>query len=130
VSNAQRLGLIFVFCWFFFGGLSHFLYDDAFLRIVPHFVSAPESTVAVIGILEMIGAIGVLLAPTRRLAGLCLFVLTLLVTPANLHMWVHFDQYPDYSPTLLALRLLLQILLLALILFSTQPLPAPRKAAA
>jgi uncharacterized membrane protein len=118
----QRLGLVVVFFWFLTGGLGHFLYQDFFVGIVPPNVKGPETVVLVTGVLELLGAIALLMPTLRRLAGWCLFLLTLVVTAANIHMWVNFDQYPEFSPALLGFRLVLQIFLLALILFSTQPM--------
>ena len=124
MTVGQRIGLLIVFLWFFCGGLGHFLYDDFFVGIVPPNVKAPETAVLVTGVFEVLGAIGILIPGTRRLAGVGLFLLTLVVTAANIHMWVNFDQFPAYSPMLLGLRLVIQVFLLALILFSTQPLPS------
>ena len=121
----QRVGLAVVFLWFFIGGLGHFLYDDFFVRIVPPNVKAPETAVVVTGVFELLGAIGILMPATRRVAGIGLFLLTLVLTAANIHMWVHFDQFPEFAPGLLGLRLVLQVFLLAVILFSTQPLQSP-----
>lgn len=123
----QRAGLVFVFVWFIAGGLGHFLYQDFFVDIVPPNVKGPETAVIVSGILELIGAIAILSPTTRRVAGIGLFLLTLVVTAANLHMWVNFDQYPQFAPALLGFRLVLQVFLLAVILFSTQPLPSPEQ---
>ena len=122
----QRAALAFVFVWFFFGGIAHFLYDDFFVSIVPPGIKSPEMVVYVTGLLEIIGAICILSSTLRRIAGLGLFALTLLVTPANLHMWMNFDQFPDYSPTLLGFRLVIQVFLLALILWATQQPRAPQ----
>ena len=117
----QRVGLAIVFVWFFFGGLAHFFYDDFFVGIVPTYVKARETAVAVSGLFEILGAIGILIPTLRRLAGICLFLLTLVVTAANINMWVNFDLFPEYSPALLGFRLVLQVFLLALILWVTQP---------
>jgi uncharacterized membrane protein len=54
------------------------------------------------------------------LAGWGLFLLTLCVTPANLYMWMRPDLFPQFSEGLLALRLVVQVFLLALILWSTE----------
>lgn len=129
MSPWQRAGLALVFAWFFFGGIAHFLCDDFFIGIVPQGIQSPETWVYLIGIIEMIGALGILSWVTRRLAGIGLFLLTLCVTPANLMMWVNFDQFPDLSPTLLGLRLVIQIFLLALILWSTQTSAATTRTA-
>ena len=125
----QRVGLVVVFAWFFFGGIAHLIYDDFFVRITPFYVQAPETAVMVSGILEILGAIGVLIPTFRRLAGICLFLLTMVVTAANINMWVNFDQFPEFSPTVLGLRLVLQIFLMALILWVTQPGPEPKRVA-
>lgn len=125
----QRIGLVIVFVWFFFGGLAHFFEDDFFVRIVPSYVKAPETAVMVSGIFEILGAIGILIPTMRRLAGICLFLLTLVVTAANINMWVNFDQFPEFSPATLGFRLVLQIFLLALILWVTQPNTPPRRVA-
>ena len=125
----QRAGLAVVFVWFFCGGISHFVQGDFFVSIMPSYVKAPETAVLFTGLLEILGAIGILIPTMRRLAGICLFLLTLVVTAANINMWVNFDRFPEYSPTVLGLRLVLQVFLLALILWTTQPGPEPRRVA-
>jgi uncharacterized membrane protein len=116
----KGLALAFVFCWFFFGGLAHFLYDDFFVGIVPPGIKAPETLVYVSGIFEILGALALLSPVTRRLAGWGLFLLTLCVTPANLYMWMRPDLFAQYPESLLGLRLVIQVFLLALILWSTE----------
>lgn len=124
----RLLGLGFVFCWFFFGGIGHFALADFFISIVPPYVPAPRAMVYVSGVFELLGALGLLFARTRRLAGWGLFALTLAVSPANIHMWQHPELFPQFDPTLLGLRLVVQVLLLICILWSTRP-PARRSAA-
>ncbi len=121
LSIGQRIGLVIVFSWFFFGGIGHFMFSPFFTAIVPPYVPAPRLMVAVSGVFEILGALGLLFGRTRRAAGIGLFVLTLCVTPANVHMWLHPQLFPDFSPRLLTLRLILQVLLLACILWSTRP---------
>ncbi|WP_144409983.1 hypothetical protein [Cupriavidus basilensis] len=65
------------------------------------------------------GAMGVLWLPTRRAAGYGLALLTLAVTPANVYMWQHPELFPKIPPSLLGIRLVVQVLLLACILWST-----------
>lgn len=120
MSLPRKLALGFVFVWFMGGGLGHFLIADFFIRIVPPWVPWPEAAVYASGVLEILGAIGLLLAPVRRWAGLGLFLLTLCVTPANVHMWLHPELFPEFPVALLGPRLVLQVLLLAVIAWSTQ----------
>ncbi len=121
MSRYRKLGLGIVFCWFFFGGIGHFIATDFFTSIVPPYVPSPRTVVYVSGVFEILGAIGVLIAATRFWAGIGLFLLTICVTPANVHMWMHPEQFEGFSPTMLSLRLVIQVLLLACILWSTQP---------
>ena len=66
----------------------------------------------------MLGAIGILFRPSRRAAGLGLFLLTMAVTPANIYMLQRSELFnvPYWA---LVLRLPVQLVLLALIAWST-----------
>jgi len=120
LSIRRRLGLTVVFLWFFLGGIGHFALTQTFARIVPPAIPYPIAVVYISGAFELLGAFGVLLRGPRRLAGWGLTLLTIAVTPANVFMWQHADRFPGVSPTLLLLRLPLQVLLIACILWSTQ----------
>jgi uncharacterized membrane protein len=115
----QRVVLIFVFCWFFFGGIAHFVFTDLEARIVPPQIPGAHDVVLLTGILELAGAFGLALPWTRRLAGWCLFALTLAVTPANIYMLQIHDQF-DLPVWLLWLRLALQLVLLWLIVWGSR----------
>jgi len=115
---SRRLGLAIVFLWFLIGGLAHFVFVDAVLSIVPPYIPCPRAAVLVSGVFELLGAAGLIFAATRRAAGIGLFVLTLAVTPANIYMLQRADLF-DIPVWMLIARLPLQILLLALILWST-----------
>ena len=117
---ARYAGLAIVFAWFFLGGISHFTKVDFFLAIVPPYVPFPLAAVYVSGVFEILFAIGILIPATREWAGNLLILLTLAVTPANVHMWLHPDLFPDVSPAFLSIRLVVQVLLLALIWWSTR----------
>ena len=118
VSRIKRVGLGFVFLWFFVGGVAHFVATHIEMRIVPPYIPWPRAAVLVSGVFELLGAIGILLRPTRRVAGLGLLLLTLAVTPANVYMLQHSDLFA-VPYWVLALRLPLQVALLALIAWST-----------
>lgn len=116
----RKLGLGFVFLWFFGGSIGHWFGRAFFISIVPPYIPYPEAAVYVSGVFEMLGAIGLCIAATRRWAGLGLFVLTICVTPANLHMFLHPELFPDVPRAFLGLRLVIQAFLLALVWWSTQ----------
>ena len=76
------------------------------------------------GVFEVLLAILILWPKARPLAGWGIIALTLAVTPANVHMWLHPEQFPDVSETALSVRLVIQVFLVALIWWSTRLPPA------
>ena len=118
LSRAKRIGLGFVFLWFAIGGVAHFAATDVEVRIVPPYIPWPRAAVLVSGVFELLGAIGILFRPSRRAAGLGLFLLTMAVTPANIYMLQRSELFnvPYWA---LVLRLPVQLVLLALIAWST-----------
>lgn len=125
-QKTQSAGLTFVFLWFALGGVAHFVFTSAEMRIVPPWIPWPRPTVLISGVFELLGAAGLLLQVTRRMAGMGLFALTIAVTPANIYM----VQRPDLFgiPTwVFLLRLFFQVLLLALILWSANAVGARRR---
>jgi uncharacterized membrane protein len=114
----RRIGLVVVLLWFLLGGIAHFTLTDAFMRIVPPAIPWPRAAVLVSGVFELLGAIGILIPVTRRAAGVGLFLLTIAVTPANIYMLQHAELFAVARWALIA-RLLFQVALLAIILWST-----------
>jgi len=114
----KRIGLIVVFLWFLFGGVAHFSLTEVEMRIVPPLVPWPRAAVLISGVFELLGAVGILIPATRRAAGVGLFLLTIAVTPANVYMLQHAELFnvPRWA---LIVRLPFQVVLLALILWST-----------
>jgi len=96
-------------------GILHFIRPAAFTSIVPPYLPFPLALVYISGAAEI--ALGVLLqfAETRRLAAWGLIALLIAVFPANVHMWLHPEQFPSLSPTALLIRLPLQLVLIALV---------------
>ncbi|MDX5298438.1 MAG: DoxX family protein [Gammaproteobacteria bacterium] len=121
MQRAQLIGLGIVFVWFMGGGIGHFVATAFFVNIVPPYVPYPLEMVYLTGVFEILGALGLLLPATRRLAGLGLFLLTLAVTPANVHMWLNPALFPEIPPALLSVRLVIQVMLLGCIWWSTRP---------
>ncbi|MDQ8038311.1 MAG: DoxX family protein [Pedobacter sp.] len=115
-AYSKTAAISFVFIWFAVGGLGHFVAADFFIKIVPPYIPYPEAAVYVSGVFELLGAVGLLLPQWRRLAGIGLFALTLCVTPANVHMFLHPEQFPlmpqPWLSDVLGFRLLLQVFLL------------------
>lgn len=119
-STLKKAGLIFVFLWFAVGGVAHFAATQLEMSIVPPYIPWPRAAVLVSGVFELLGAFGLLWSATRRSAGWGLFALTIAVTPANMYMLQRPDHFGIPVWVLIA-RLFLQVGLLALIPWSTQP---------
>jgi len=111
-------GLAFVFLWFAIGGAAHFLATNLEARIVPPYLPWHRAIVLVTGVFELLGAAGILYRPIRRAAGIGLFALTILVTPANVYMLQQHDAFAIHLWILIA-RLPVQVALLAVIWWST-----------
>lgn len=114
-SWPARAALVFVFLWFAIGGVAHFVFTEAQVRIVPPWIPWPRAAVLVSGAFELLGAAGLLWRPSRRAAAWGLFFLTLAVTPANLYMLQQADAFPSIPSWALVLRLPLQLVFLGLI---------------
>lgn len=119
MSRWRLAGLVFVFLWFAIGGVAHFVATEAEMQIVPPWIPWPRETVWVSGVFELLGAAGLLWRPTRRAAGIGLFLLTLAVTPANVYMLQRADLFANVPYWALVARLPLQVVLLAVIAWST-----------
>jgi len=119
--SLRTVGLVFVFFWFFLGGLAHFLYTETEMRIMPAWLPEHRVLVLASGVFELLGAFGLLLKRTRSLAGIGLIALTLAVTPANVYMWQNPDLFPKIPFWLLTVRLPLQLALIGGIWWSTRP---------
>jgi uncharacterized membrane protein len=114
-GRLDRAGFWFVFLWFFVGGIAHFVFTEAEMRIVPPWLPSPRMLVWVSGVCELAGALGLLWPRTRRWAAWGLFALTVAVTPANVYMLQQAELFPGVPYGMLVARLPLQLLLLALI---------------
>lgn len=119
MNKLKIVGMAFVFLWFMGGGVMHFILPEFFLAIMPPSLPYHEAAVAISGVFEIIGAVGLLFQRTRRMAGIGLFVLTLAVSPANIYMSLNPELFPDVSELALTFRLVIQVLLLACIWWST-----------
>jgi len=101
--------------FFVVAGLLHFVRPKPYRAIVPPYLPAPEALVFLSGVAELAGGLGLMLRPTRRLAGWWLIATLVAVFPANLQMARHPEGYPKVpgGEAVLKARLPLQALLIA-----------------
>lgn len=82
------------------------------IAIVPPRLPAPGLLVMVTGVLELLGAVGLLLPVTRVAAALCLLVLMLAMFPANVYA-ARMPNPPKSMTTQLPLRTAAEVVFLA-----------------
>jgi uncharacterized membrane protein len=87
MEDARRQVARWVLALFFLlGGSAHFYAPEVYRPMMPPALPAPDALIAISGVAELLGGLGLLLAPTRRWAGWGLILLLLAVFPANCHM--------------------------------------------
>jgi uncharacterized membrane protein len=85
------------------------------IRMTPPWVPYPAAIVYVTGVLEILGAIGLMLPQTRRWAGIALIVFLIAVFPANVHAARQQVTIGGRPATELWLRLPMQLLFIGLV---------------
>ena len=116
---------------YLFGGLFvpagayHFINPDFYVSIMPPYLPWRLELVYVSGILEMVLGAMLFVRQARVLAAWGLIALIIAVFPANIHMAVHPDLFPNFSPIALWARLPLQGVLIAWAYWLTRPDPQP-----
>ena len=120
IFSLKNIGLAIVFLFFMLGGITHFTDPNFYVSIMPPYVGYHLTIVYISGVLEILGAIGILIPALRRVSGNGLVLLVVGVSPANIHMWMHPELFPDVPEAFLTVRLVVQVLLLMLIWWSTR----------
>lgn len=94
----------------FVAGLNHFLNPAFYESIMPRYVPAHTEFVYASGVAEMLGAAAVMYPKTRRAGGVFSIAVLVAIFPANVHMAMNPDDYPDIPEWALYARLPLQAL--------------------
>jgi uncharacterized membrane protein len=111
--SATRIGLAVMLC---FTAAAHFNSMRADLvRMVPPAIPNPEFMVTLTGVCEILGAIGLLIPRTRRLAAFALIVMLVAVLPANVRAARSGLTIGGTAATSLGPRVALQVLFIAAI---------------
>lgn len=90
------------------------------VRMVPPVVPFASAVVYATGVLELLGALGLVLTRTRRAAGIALTALFVLLLPANVYAAVADVPFNGDEPTPLWLRLPQQVLYIAVAVWVTR----------
>lgn len=104
-------------------GANHFIHTEFYVSIMPPYLPWHAALVYLSGAAEILLGSMLFFRRTERLAAWGMIALIVAVTPANVHMAVHSELYPDYSPAALWARLPLQGVLIAWAFWFTRPCP-------
>jgi uncharacterized membrane protein len=94
-------------------GIMHFVKPDFYMRMMPPYLPWHRELVFVSGACEVVGGLALLVPRLRVAAAWGLIALLVAVFPANVHMALHPDEFPNIPPLALWLRLPLQGALIA-----------------
>lgn len=93
--------------------------------MVPDFVPFPLFMVYLTGVLELAGAVGLILARTRWAAGICLAILFVVMLPANIYAVVENIPLAGDPATPLWIRVPEQLVYIAVALWGARSAPRP-----
>ncbi len=118
------LGIFFVIA-----GVNHFWSPNFYLRIMPPYLPWHEELVQLSGAFEIVLGLLVVVPRYRVPAAWGIIALLIAVFPANIHMAMNTNLYPEVSPLLLYIRLPLQLVMIAWAYwFTVAPAGVPRAA--
>ena len=125
MSKVKTLSRYLLGVFFIAAGLNHFWHTAFYVTIMPPWLPWHLALVYISGAAEIgLGAL-LLFSRWQLLAGWGLIALAVAVFPANIHMALHPELFPQFTPTGLWLRLPLQFVLIAWAYWSTRS-PARR----
>jgi len=110
IKGATRILLGIAFA---LAGANHFVHTEFYLAMMPPYLPAHLLLVQASGVCEMLCGCGLLVPRWSRHAAWCTMAVTLGVYPANIHMALHHELFPQFSATALWIRLPLQAVILA-----------------
>jgi len=94
-------------------GAMHFIRPGMYENIVPPQLGHAPELVAISGIAEIVGGLGLMIPRTRRAAGLGLIALLVAVWPANIHMAFEANRFAAVAPAwILWARVPLQVVMI------------------
>jgi uncharacterized membrane protein len=119
-SLGERLaGRVALVITFLFTGATHFSgMKDDYAAMIPSPFPKSLWLIYLAGVLEIAGAIGLLLPRVRKVAGVCLIILLVALFPANVNAALNDIPFRGQPPTSLWLRALIQLFFVAMIWWS------------
>jgi uncharacterized membrane protein len=106
---------------FALAGANHFWHTPFYLSMMPPYLPWHLFLVYLSGVLESAAGIALLIPGCARFAAWSIIAIAIGVFPANLHMALHTEFFPQFSATALWIRLPLQAVIIAWAYWFTRP---------
>jgi len=116
VALKYLLGLAFAAA-----GANHFIHTGFYVSIMPPYLPWHMVLVYLSGLCGMALGIGLLVPRYTRVCAWGLIALAMAVFPANIHMALNPELFPQFSPAALWIRLPLQAVIIAWAYWYTRP---------
>ena len=117
----RKFALLALAVFFIGGGINHFLNPDFYVRIMPPYLPAHLQLVYLSGVFEILGGVLVLVPRVRALAGWGLVALLIAIFPANIHMALSPEQFPELPAVAHYVRLPFQVVFVVWAVWATRP---------
>jgi uncharacterized membrane protein len=112
--SSNKIGMKYLLAaGFIFAGFNHFYNPDFYLRIMPPYLPWPSALHLIAGFIEVVLGVMLLIQRFQKLAAWGLIALLLAIYPANIHMAVNHDLYPELPMVFHWIRLPLQFVMIA-----------------
>jgi uncharacterized membrane protein len=113
LSRSLR-GRISLALFFVFTGISHFFMPEAFAEMLPPAVPLRIEIIYLTGLVQILGAIGVLIPRLERLASMGLILFLVSVLPANIYSAFNYVEFGSHEagPIYLLARIPFQVFLI------------------
>lgn len=104
----SKISICFLVALFAGVGVMHFIKTETFALAMPNYLPEKILLVQLTGVIEILGALGLLISKTRKAAGICIALFLVCVFPVNLNMALHPENFHPVPAWALYLRLPIQ----------------------
>lgn len=108
MTTGQQISLYALGLLFIGAGLNHFIDPDFYVAMMPPYLPFHAELIFLSGVFEVVAGVGVFIPRLRRAAGILMILILIGVFPANVHMALNPDTFPDIPAWGLYVRLPLQ----------------------
>jgi uncharacterized membrane protein len=119
--RGRRFALLGLSVFWVVAGVNHFLTPDFYVPMMPPYLPAHLELVYLSGVFEILGGVLVLVPRVRAAAGWGLVALLVAIFPANIHMALSPELFPDTPAFALYARLPFQAVFFAWAYWATRP---------